>query len=101
MTSFRQDGARLRPVSVNHVQESGVGSAAGPAGFSDTTGIIAGGISLHARSPIAVEQLLQTRDVVGADQPPSIGIPTDQGHLGDHALHTAIDRSNYRTWPPL
>ena len=31
VTSLRQDGARVRPVSVNHDQESGVGSAEGEA----------------------------------------------------------------------
>jgi hypothetical protein len=43
VTSFRRDGARVRPVSVNHNQESGVGSAEGASGSSATTGIIAGG----------------------------------------------------------
>jgi hypothetical protein len=32
VTSLRQDGARVRPVSVNHDQESGVGSAEGASG---------------------------------------------------------------------
>jgi hypothetical protein len=43
VTSFRRDGARVRPVSVNHNQESGVGGAEGASGSSATTGIIAGG----------------------------------------------------------
>ena len=43
VTTFRHAGARLLPVSVNHRQESGVGSAAGPAGSSETTGKVAGG----------------------------------------------------------
>ena len=35
-------GRACLPVSVNHCQESGVGSAAGLAGSSDTTGKVAG-----------------------------------------------------------
>ena len=36
VTSLRHDGARVLPVSVNHVQESGVGSANGASGSSST-----------------------------------------------------------------
>src|SRR4029077_3236127 len=43
VTSLRHDGARDRPVSVNHDQESGVGSAEGASGSSATTGIMARG----------------------------------------------------------
>ena len=42
VTSLRHDGARVRPVSVNHSYESGVGSADGASGSSSTTGTIAG-----------------------------------------------------------
>src|SRR5215470_15159386 len=43
VTSFRQAGARLLPVSVNHCHESGVGSAQGLIRSCATTGIIARG----------------------------------------------------------
>ena len=42
VTSFRHVDARVRPVSVNHCQESAVGNTQGASGFSATTGIIAG-----------------------------------------------------------
>ena len=44
VTSLRHEGARVLPVSVNHLKESGVGRAHGTAGSSDTTAIMAGGL---------------------------------------------------------
>jgi hypothetical protein len=43
VTSFFQAGARRFPVSLNHSQESGVGSADTASGSESTTGTIAGG----------------------------------------------------------
>jgi hypothetical protein len=53
VTSLRHEGARLAAVSVNHWNESAVGSAAATIGFSETTGTMAGAapVYLAARSP--------------------------------------------------
>jgi hypothetical protein len=86
VTSFFQFGARVLPVSVNHCQESGVGSAAGSSGFSATTGTMAGSLPWKPASRVGVELLAEAVDEVGADQRPHVVIAADQGTWATTAL---------------
>jgi hypothetical protein len=93
VTSFFHDGARRRAVSVNHVQQSGVGSAQEAAGSSATTGIVAGGFC-YAGAPVVGENLPDLRQMIRTDEAANIVVAADQRNLRDHAFHAPVDSAD-------
>jgi len=82
----------VRPVSVNHCQESAVGSAEGASGSSATTGTIAGGLALEPGEAAGVELLPEAGDEGRPHQGAQVGVSADQRDLAEDGLDPASDR---------